>query len=229
MFRNYILEADLKGYVQEKDLLLWTGQTDYSAQKDKAEQEVANDFSDRGFRNVLLRPDLTLRSDITSVIANITGAISTEDTITRMRWAWNITAITVAGSNVVTLTLQGTNDKTNWFTVTTATTKVTGESSKTFINVFKFYRMNISIVGGDTITVTSLLTESNYDRFIIYKWLEIILWNAMKDPNDQYANKAKLFLEKYEALWNNTTLEEDTNLDGTPDTEESTVIVRMGR
>lgn len=184
---------------------------------------------------MMLRPDLVVRSATSSVTTNTTGTVSNEDTLSRMRWAWKISAITVAGANVVVLTLEGSNDKTTWSTVSSASVTAISNDSKTFIDedttagAFKFYRMDITIQPGDNITVISWLTEIIFDRFIIYKCLEIILWDAMKDPNDEFATQAKLFLEKYNALWDTTKLEVDENLDGNAVEEESASSVRMGR
>src|SRR3990167_10380153 len=134
-FRNYILEADLIYEVPELNSYKFTGQTDFSGQKTAAEQTVATDLINKGFKPTQLRPDLSLRTSTDSVTVDENGAKSEEDsTGSLLRVVANITALTTP----VVLTLQGTNDDgTTYNDITTITPTATGINSVVFLLAHK--------------------------------------------------------------------------------------------
>lgn len=224
MLKNYVTETGLQGFVYEKDLYLWTGQTDLSASKERAEQVVINDFINRGYKPLALRPDLYLRTSTSTLSSDTTGT-SYEDIASRLRLAYNVTV----RSGTTSIVLQGSNDEVTWTTIQTQSITATGEGSFVFLAAFKYYRINAVITAG-TLAFTAWLTEASYDLFFAYKWLEIILMNAGKAAESKYTEYGKYFLEQYEKLWNGIVWE-DADGDGTinEDSKSNTGVVTFGR
>jgi len=220
MIYNYCTETDLKGFFPELSRYLWSGESDYSKQKQTAEQIFSADLINRGYKSVYMRPDLYLRTSTDVLTANETG-VSYEDTVTRLRLCYNIISYT----GTCSLVLEGSNDELTWSDITTVSITATGINSTVFVSAYKYYRVNATV--GTNLAFKAWLTETNYDLFIQYKWLELIMWNASREAEDIYAQKALVLKQWYEDLWNNGLLNIDTNTDGIPD--EQTEPVRFGR
>ena len=178
---------------------MWSGETDYTKQKVKAEQIVLNDFINRGHKATILRPNLDLRTSTDTINTSSTGT-SYEDTQTRMRLGYNVTVRT----GTTSLVLQGSDDEATWSTITTISVTSTGISSEVFLTPYKYYRINSTITAG-TLAFTAWLTETNYDLWFAYKWLELILMNAYTNEDDQYYKRMEWFKNAYNDLWDSAT------------------------
>lgn len=224
MIYNYNTETDLKGFFPELSRYLWSGETTYDKQKQTAEQIVSSDFINRGYRLFAMRPDLYLRNS-TDVLTTASTGTAYSDTITRLRLGYNI----LSYSGTCTLVFQGSNDNTNWETIKTVSITATGINSTVFINAYKYYRINSTV--GTNLAFKAWLTETNYDLFFQYKWLELIMWNASKEPEDTYEMKAKQLRQWYDDLFANATVFEDPDLDGVVNEDDKlgTGFVRFGR
>lgn len=220
MIKNYLIEADLQGFLYEKDALRWTGQSDLSLAKSQSEQIVSQDFINRGYRAEISRPDLYLRSD-TATLSSTTTGDSVEDTENRLRLCYNVTVRT----GTTSLVLQGSNDESTWTTIQTQSITATGEGSFTFISAFKYYRVNATITG--TLAYTAWLTETIWDLFFKYKWLEIILINAGKGEDNKYTQYAMYFRNEYNTLWDSAKILTDEDFDGEPEQRKTNVIDRV--
>jgi hypothetical protein len=86
MLKNYVNETYLKTFVPELTRYLWSGETTFDGFKQAAEQTVVNDFLNRGYKALALRPDLSLRTSTNTLSSDTTG-VSYEDTVSRLRFA----------------------------------------------------------------------------------------------------------------------------------------------
>lgn len=215
MLRNFTTADTLAGYVPHLTNLQWTNQDDYSTQIEIADYEVRNDLFNRGLRSVYLRPDLTFNEGTASVTASETSDTVT-DSLSRNRWVVNVTAF--SGSNK-TITLQGSNDETDWSTIDTVTISATGETSQLLTKNYNYYRINTAVSSG-AITFESYLTETNYDCLFDYKTLTIILRPLIKSEGDQFDLAYREFQRMYNDLLNSMKVQYDADNDGELDSGE---------
>lgn len=215
MLRNNLDEDYLKGFVPGLEHLLWTGETDFEKQKEKANQIVFNDLNLKGLKMNELAPELVLRSSGTTLsTAGATLSTGVTDTMNRLRLVLDKIVNVTSGKVLV---LQGSVDNTTWedissFTVTTAMTSHT----ILFYNTFKYYRIKTTIVTG-SIDFRAYLTETKYDLLFAYKWLELICRDAKTNSDGQFAIKEIDFKNDYNELLNSGKYEIDTDNDGIAD------------
>ena len=224
--RNYITETQLQGYLYEKTRLLWQGQTDFSIAQTQADGEVLRDFITTGYTLMQLRPDLFLRTDTATISASTTGT-SYEDKCQRLRLAYLVTVRT----GTTSLVLQGSNDETTWYTVSTQSivdADISIIGSFTFTAVYKYYRINSTITAG-TLAFTAWMAETIFDSLYLYRWLYVILINAGKAQENKYTEYANIFLNMYNDAWAKLIVWLDTNLDGVADEKSKPSLVRAGR
>lgn len=221
--KNYLTETDLKGFIPELTKYLWAGETDFSKQKEKAEIIVKNDFINRGYRNAFLRVALKLRESGTELGETTTGD-AVQDKLTRLRYVYKITSYTAPEKDdaAITITLQGCNTSDGTFEdITTITVTATTATEQTGIisNAFKYYKVKTTIVTGKVDFYFNLV-ETNYDLFFAYKWLELIMLDAMSETTDQYAERLEYFQKAYDKLWSSGLIFYDADESGTLDEDE---------
>lgn len=210
--KNYIAETDLEGFVPELDQYLFTGETDWSKQKTRAEQIVIADLVNKGFQLRNLRPELTLS----------TSTDSDEDVANRDRCVVVCTAFT--STAVVTVT--GTNDTDDAYVTAGTSSNITATGTSSFLldDRYKYYKY--SNTGTATLTVF-LVESSNYDLLFIYKWLELILRNSVVQENDAYHIKANWMRELYQNLWTSFSPFYDGDEDGEITASEKSNLTTM--
>ncbi len=219
MLRNYLLETDLAQLEPEYIRYLWSSQTDFSGFKTMSEMIVKNDFVNRGYSAKALRPDLMLRTSTDTISASSTGT-AFEDLYSRTRLAYNVTERT----GTTSLVLQGSTDNSAWVTIETQSITATGEGSFFFIEGYRYYRINSTITAG-TLAFTAWITEGIYDLFFLYKWIELIMFDAGKKKDTKYNDAYLKYKADYDALWDSVVLTDDNGV-----VEESRPAqVRMGR
>lgn len=214
--KNYITETDLKAFVPALTKFLWKDEADFSKQKEKAELIVNNDFISRGYNLAFLQVPLVLRESEAITADETTSAV--EDEINRLRYVYSVLTYSGTAKTVVLKgcnTEDGTYETCNTFTISATATDTTGVIG----GVFKYYKLVSTVTG--TLDFTFKLVETHYDLFYAYKWLELILMDAYKEEGDSYFNKMLEFRNMYNDLWNNTTVNEDTNEDGEVDEDEA--------
>jgi hypothetical protein len=199
--KNYTTEEYIKGFVPELTRYLWQGETNYGKQKEKAEQIVLNDFLARGYRPVKLQNEFVLRASGNVITANETGIASEEDKLSRMRFFADIIVLTGEEKKI---TLQGSNDKYKWADLVVISCLETGIKTTVINSIYNYYRANATLTDG-TLDFFASLTETTYDLFFAFKWIQLILEDAIVNENDQYMLKAKMFADKYDKLWANNT------------------------
>jgi len=212
MIQNFIDEDYLKGYSPKIISLLFTGETDYSKQKDKATERVLNTLGQTyDLRNLM--PELSLRTSGTSISAT-TLTDKVEDSMNRRRVV--IDKITNETSTK-TVTLQGSDDGTNYVDVRSLEV-LTSDTivSSSFYETFKYYRVSVPIISG-TIDFRARLVETTYDELFACLWLWFIMISIRKAEGDQFDLMAKEYYMMYEHILAGIKIYLDTNNDGEPD------------
>jgi hypothetical protein len=199
--KNYITEEYIKGFIPELAKYLWHCEADYSKQKEKAEQIVLNDFLARGYRPVLLQNELVLANNMEALNEEVITPPSEEDKLSRARFVYEITEIT---ADEISVSLEGSNDLMKWDELVKIDLSASVSSSFLLNEIRKYYRIKINAENG-SLTCNAYITETAYDLFFAYKWLQLILEDSIVSENDGYMIKAKLFEEKYNGLWANNT------------------------
>lgn len=212
MIQNFIDEDYLKGYSPKIISLLFTGETDYSKQKDKATERVLNTLGQTyDLRNLM--PELSLRASGTSISAT-TLTDEVEDSMNRRRVV--IDKITNETSTK-TVTLQGSDDGTNYVDVRSLEV-LTSDTivSSSFYETFKYYRVSVPIVSG-TIDFRARLVETTYDELFACLWLWFIMISIRKAEGDQFDLMAKEYYMMYEHILAGVKIYIDSDNDGEPD------------
>jgi hypothetical protein len=202
--RNFVTETDLKGYVPELTAYLWTGETNYSKQKERAEQTVLTDIIDRGYNISQLQKKLTLSDS------------SVEDYSNRLRYVIN-------ASTTGTITLYGSNNDTDFEIVATHTISVAGESTGVLTNAFAYYYITTSI------TCTYDLYEVQFDLLFAYKWLELIMNDSIRSEGDKYNIARDYYRDLYNQKLNSMRINVDTDGDGEEDTQLTSQTINITR
>jgi len=223
MLKVYINETDLKGYAVKLTGLMWTDETDYSAQKAVAIDKVFNHFTREGYDIRELMPQLTLRTSGTVLTASETTAIK-EDTINRRRLY--IDNITFTGQDK-TIELQGSNDGTNYYTTATLTVTST-DTSKTVViyDSYKYYKL-VSTVSTGSLDYSALLVETIYDELFAYKWLWWIYYDMRKAGDDQFDVKMQELERLYDDAFIKTKFFLDTDNNEIPDSSSEKSNITM--
>jgi len=226
MLRNLVTEEDLKGYTPKLSELLWTGETDYSAQKEKATQFVFNQLIQKRYDVKELMPELTLRANGVSLSANETG-VAFCDTINRLRLVIDNISNTVSSK---VLTLQGSDNGSDNFKDITTITIATTDTIKTitFHDTYKYYRIYSAVVSG-VFDFRAYLTETVYDELFECKWLVYIFSDIRSAEGDPYDLKMQFYEMMYQNLMNSAMLYIDTNSDGVPDSSRETNVINVTR
>jgi hypothetical protein len=225
MLKNNLTESYLKGYAVKLTSLLWTDETDYSEQKEKANQFVFNQLIQKGYKPQELMPELLLRSSGTVLTANETTSV-VQDTISRLRIV--IDNITFTGQDK-TLELKGSNDNVTYYTSATVTISE-DDTSKTvlFYDTYKYYKL-VSTVSTGSLDFRAYLQETVYDELFACKWLVFIFADMRKAEGDQFDLRMQHYEDMYNQLINSATLYIDNNSDGIPDSQRQTNTVNILR
>jgi len=222
MLKNYIDEDYLKGLSPELENYLWRGETNYTKQKNTANREVFNDVKDGGYKYQELMPELVLY-DYTTFTTTTTGN-SYQDTINRLRYCIDV----ASQSGSQTITLQGSNDGTNFTSIEVLTPTTTGELTVEFFNVYKYYRAIVTVTSG-SINLKIFLVETRFDLLFAYKWLYLILWNAKKSADDQFALKSEDVGKMYSESFDSARFYLDRGLTGRATAERASKIISVRR
>lgn len=222
MLKNYIDEDYLKGLSPELENYLWRGEVNYTKQKNTANREVFNDLKDGGYKYQELMPELVLY-DYTTFTTTTTGN-SYQDTINRLRYCIDV----VSQSGSQTITLQGSNDGTNFTSIQALTPTTTGSSTVEFFEVYKYYRAKVTVTSG-SINLKIFLVETRFDLLFAYKWLYLILWNAKKSADDQFALKSEDVGKMYSESFDSARFYLDRGLSGRANSERASKIISVRR
>jgi len=210
-FKNYVTEKDLKSYIPELSRLLWAEEPDFSGQKAEAENLLIRDLSDRGYSPAAVMHELELWGDETEITTNETGESFTDEINTRNRFVLEVTKITGGGTKEIIL--EGSSGGINWVSLHTVEVTQTGTTTAIVNPVYKYYRVR-AVVSGGTLGFNAKHADTTLERFIIFKWLELILLDRFITEDDQFYLKMKYFRGEYDRLWNTVKIPFDENGDG---------------
>lgn len=203
MLRNFTNEEYIKGFYPGLNNLLWRTETDYSKQREKAEQIVINSLIAKGENLKAIMPELVLNRQGTTIDAETTGS-AFQDIINRQRLV--VETIDFTGTSA-TITLQGSSDNSGtsqiWTDITSieVTTETETTQSILFTESYNQYRLVTTIDGSSTIDYKGYLVETVFDLLFAYKWLEIIFRESKKNSEDQFAMAEKDCIEQYQDVW----------------------------
>ncbi len=217
-FQNFVTEEDLKSYIPELSKLLWIDEASFDRQKKESEKLFLSDLADRGYRAADIMPELVLRNSGVNISTDETKESSKEDMIPRQRFVLSVSKFVSGGSKVIFL--EGSNDKSAWEIVHTENPAGIINTTSIISKHFRFYRTR-AVVSGGSIDFKAYITETTYERMLIYKWLELILLDRYTQENDQYHLKMKYFKSRYDGLWNVINIFCDSNFDGSADKTEA--------
>lgn len=182
-----------------------SSQSDWDTEISEALKELTQDVQDMGYNLRKLCKRLSLTSSTANTYtANTstgteTGTKSAEDKINRRRLTVNASA--VSGSGTVTFTLKGTDDDSSetYTTITTLAVTATGDTTTTFADVYKYYRLDITgFTGITSITWTAYLIETTFEIPHLYKTLELIYRELVRIEGEvQWSDKTEMYENKY--------------------------------
>jgi hypothetical protein len=210
-FKNYVTEKDLKSYIPELSRLLWAEEPDFSGQKAEAENLLVKDLLDRGYSPAAVMPELDLWSDETEITTVETSESFTDEINTRNRFVLEVTKIT--GGGIKEIFLEGSTNGNQWVTLVNKPVTENIFVSEVINPVYKFYRVRAVVTGG-TLGFRAELADTTLERFIIFKWLELILLDRFITEDDQFYLKMKYFRGEYDRLWNTVKIPADADGDG---------------
>lgn len=203
MLRNFTNEEYIKGFYPQLAYLLWRAETDYSKQREKAEQIVINSLIAKGENLKAIMPELVLNKQGTTITATTTGS-SFADIINRQRLV--IETLEFTGTSV-TITLQGSSDNSGtssvWSDITSIDVTPTTDTTQSilFTQSYNQYRLKTTIDGSSTIDYKGYLVETVFDLLFAYKWLEIIFRESKKNNEDQFAMAEQDCITQYQDVW----------------------------
>lgn len=216
-FKNYVTEKDLKSYIPELSRLLWAEEPDFSGQKAEAENLLVRDLTDRGYSPAAVMPELELWGDETEITTDETGESFTDEINTRNRFVLEATKITGGGTKEIIL--EGSTNGNGWVTLVNKPVTENVLVTEVINPVYKYYRVR-AVVSGGTLGFNSHLADTTLERFIIFKWLELILLDRFITEDDQFYLKMKYFRGEYDRLWNTVKIPFDENGDGVTGRDE---------
>jgi hypothetical protein len=208
---EHLTEDDIKSYIPELARFLWSEETDYSAQKVQAVNEVKLELASRGFNPAKINPRLVIRYSGASADTTHTTEPTGEDTAARLRYVLEVKEFTEGG--LKTFILEGSNDKTNWNVLDSRKAEAAGTITFMPGSSFLYYRLRVIITGG-AIDYEAYLCDTGTEKLIAYKWLELILLDRITQDSDQYHLKMKYFKGEYDKLLGRIKIWEDDNSDG---------------
>lgn len=208
---EYLTEDDLKSCIPELSRFLWSEETDFTPQKQKAIEEVTLELSNRGFNPAEIMPRLYIRYAGTTETADHITDSTGLDLAARLRYVLDVKVFTAGG--LKTFNLEGSNDSANWEIIDSRKAEAVGIITFILPRSFLYYRLNIFITGG-SIDYAAFLCDTSIEKLITYKWLELILLDRFTTENDQYHLKMKYFRREYENLMGKIRIWMDKDSDG---------------
>lgn len=205
MLRNFTDEEYIKGFYPALSNLLWRGETNYSKQREKAEQIVINSLIAKGENIKAIMPELVLVNRGTTHSVSFIGS-PFQAIINQQRLVVDTVSFT-GDDTTATVLLQGSNDNTAtptyWEDITSieVTTETDSLQSILFTKSFNQYRLNVTLESATTIDFRGYLVETVFDLLFAYKWLELIFRDSKKNNEDQFAMQEQDCIAQYESVW----------------------------
>lgn len=198
MIKCFITAADITKVFPKYTNLLGSGETSANLEEITVD-ELTQDLYSQGYlsRNLMLPLVLVDNADV--AINNSTYSDASDAD------AWQRQRIFISGTcaiiAVIVLTLKGSDNDVDYYTVLTETISAipigSFEYDFKFAKSYRYYKVLVAPTVALTVVRTELY-EVCYDRLLIYKWLEIYFRNKSKSPGDIWENYTNEFKDLYE-------------------------------
>jgi len=216
---THITESDIKAYIPELSKMLWSGQADYTAQKDRAIEHVSQMLKDRGHSLQAIMTRFTLRKSGVLIEDKEISEAPKDELIQRSRWVFK--PIQFSPGTIASIRIEGSFDRENWQSVYILSIDSDSEQTGILPALYTYYRVVTNVEIG-AIDFVMYLVETGIEKLIIYKWLELIMLDKYSDENDMYFLKMKYFRREYEELAEGIRIFTDSNNDGEAQENEFT-------
>lgn len=237
MLQNYINQTELLKYHPKLATQLWSTQTDYTTQINLAFDLVMDRLHNMGINpgRVYTALDLTLASstsdkNVPPQYVTITGTTtgSAYESRYEKRVVLDITDISgsfnfyVDGNRKTSEPTAADNgwEQATYFAVTQSYegSKVTQVLDKTY-NYLR-YRIAPTTGAGTTITTSIIMLPTSFDTAVLYKTLEIIHLDLVKEEGDIFDYRRKAYTQLYEEALSSAKYAYDANENSEIDDDE---------
>lgn len=178
-----------------------TGQTSYGAMIDEAKRMMVQDIINQKYEVRRLCKRLELQASVTKTTA-FTGSQSDEDFAQRTRLVVVVSANTAA-AGTATFTLKGSNTEdgaeSTYTTITTLATNAVATSSTAFIDLYKFYRLDLALGTSTSITYSAFLVEEVYTLLHLYL-SRALVFNQLAGKGEEFTRKHDFYMAMYHDL-----------------------------
>lgn len=175
-----------------------TGVTSYSDMIDEAKRIMIQDIINAKYVVRKLCKRLELQASATKT-ANFTGSQSTIDYAQRTRLVVVVSAVT-ASNGTATFTLKGSNTEDGAESTYTTVTNLSSTSATTFTTTFsdlyKYYRLDLTLGTATSITYSAYLIEEIYTTLHLYL-TRAIVFNQLAGKGEEFTRKHDLYMVKY--------------------------------
>lgn len=244
MIKNFVNDEYLRQFYPKVSGQLWSEQSDYSKQINKAFDSLLSELQNRGINpRLCMTPlDLKLPDDATP---NTPLTITTETaTTTGEAFAGSyqrrlvVTVRTVTGT--WTIKLQGSNNQTepetgdsSWTDIDGAEIEIeaTGEASVVFNDLYRWYRYVSIEDSAGSIEYGVYLVENILDDAIAYGTFILIFSDFIMETADLWDVRRAMAQASYDSALQSIKLSYDSNDDGVPDAvgEETNTSLTLKR
>lgn len=207
----HIAENDIKAYIPELSKMLWSGQADYSAQKNRAVEHVCQMLKDGGHNVAAVMPQFTIRQSGELIEIKELREAESEDLIQRARWV--LKPVQFTPGTTAEIRIEGSYDKQSWQTAAAITVESDSVVTGILPTIYQYYRAATNIASG-ALDFSLHLVDTGIEKLIIFKWLELILLDKYTEENDMYYLKMEYFRKEYEEIAGSLRIFTDSDNDG---------------
>lgn len=178
-----------------------TGVVSYDDMITESRKIMIQDVINQKYEVRKLCKRLSLQASVTKTAA-FTGSQSTRDYAQRTRLIVVISSVT-ASIGTATLTLKGSNTvngaESTYTTVTSLAINSATTYTGTFIDLYKYYRLDLTLGTATSITYSAYLIEEIYTILHLYL-TRALVFNQLAGKGEEFTRKHDLYMEKYYAL-----------------------------
>ena len=234
MLHNYIVDADLKLYYPGIANDIFSGQTTYDTQIQRAYSTLLNDLQMRDVdaRKVMIALDLNYVAG-SALLQPLTSSGSKTADYTSGAYAGKnerrFVVKPTARVGTWTIKLQGSrlvaepsSTDASWEDVagTTISLSATSESSVVFTDTYHWYRYVLTRGAGTSITLVASIVEAVFDDLIVEKSLEIIFGGFRKETGDLWDVRRSEHAQNYAVRLDAVKYNYDANRSGSISSDE---------
>lgn len=184
-----------------------TGSSSWDTQISLALREIIQELKGRNKQIKKFCTPYVIEENVVKTSAYTGTATTEEDIVERMM-------LVISTTGAGTFTLYGSNDGTNFYSVTSLTTALTTATTLNgaFVNPYKYYRVDYA---GTTGNYSAYLVETSFYLAHCYKTLELIFQMLNDSPNSIWGEKRDYYGRMYDNEITNMIASYDDDLSGT--------------